>query len=306
MVRWSDDVDAVLRADHVIMLAYATPARGAVLLPVTNFGVLDRERGVVRSVNTSVGMGTKLERMRRNPRVALAYHTRDHSLTDRPEYVLVQGTATLSGPIDDYPSTILENWERFEEWEGQHPLWKRWRRVYGRRVEVELAVERIVVWPDRSCAGEPEVEGEPLPAEPPAAQSPPRKGTGPRLDHRRAARRLAKLPHRVLGWIGADGFPVMAPVEVRGADDDGILLAVPPGIVPPGGRRAGLSAHWFAEGMIGQDQRKHTGWLEADSDRIVYAPHTDSSYRFPESTALYRVVSGGGTRWYEWRGRRAG
>jgi hypothetical protein len=57
--------------------------------------------------------------------------------------------------------------------------------------------------------------------------------------------------------------------------------------------------------MIGQDQRKHTGWLEADSERIVYAPHTDSSYRFPESTALYRLVSGGGTRWYEWRARRA-
>jgi hypothetical protein len=306
MVRWSDDVDEVLRADHVIMLAYATPAGGAVLLPVTNFGVLDRERGVVSSVNTSVGMGTKLERMRRNPRVALAFHTRDHSLTDRPEYVLLQGTASLSEPIDDYPSTILRNWERFEEWEGQGALWKRWRRVYGRRVEVELAVERIVVWPDRSCAGAPVVEGEPLPAEPPPPQSAPKKGTGPRLDHHRAARRLAKLPHRVLGWIGADGYPVMAPVEVRGADDNGILLAAPPGLVPPGGRRAGLSAHWFAEGMIGQDQRKHTGWLEADAERISYAPHTDSSYRFPESELLYRIVSGGGTRWYDWRARRAG
>ncbi len=305
MVRWSDEVDELLRGDHVIMLAYATPARGAVLLPVTNFGVLDRERGTISSVNTSVGMGTKLDRMRHNPRVALAFHTRTHSLTDRPEYLLVQGTATLSETIEDYPSTILANWERFEPWESQGALWKRWRRVYGRRVQVDLAVERIVVWPDLSCAGTPEVQGEPLPAEPPAPQSAPRNGTGPRLDHVKAAKRLAKLPHRVLGWIGADGFPVMAPVEVGGTDDDGIVLTAAPGLVPPGGRRAGLSAHWFAEGMIGQDQRKHTGWLEAGPGRTVYAPHTDSSYRFPESTPLYRLVSGGGTRWYDWRARRA-
>lgn len=298
-VHWSDGVDEILRGDHVMMLAYATPARGVVLLPVTNFGVLDRQRGTVSSVNTSVGLGAKLERMRRNPRVALAYHTRTHSLADTSEYVLVQGAAKLSEPVDDYPSTILENWERFEPWQHQHPLWKRWRRVYGRRVVAEVAVERVIVWPDLRCSGTPAVEGEPLPVETPAPQRPPRNGTAPRLNHLRAASRAARLPERLLGWIGADGYPVVVPVDVAGTDDAGVVLGAAPGLVPPGGRRAGLTAHWFTHGVMGQHQRKHTGWLDADpeSGRIAYAPHTNSSHRFPEWKPLYRFLSGAAARW---------
>lgn len=81
-----------------------TPAGGVVLGPVTNFATHDRDAGTV-TVNSSIGAWKKLERIRHNPRVALAFHTREHGFTDRPEYVLVQGTASLSEPIADYPAT---------------------------------------------------------------------------------------------------------------------------------------------------------------------------------------------------------
>ena len=303
--RWSDEVHQILDGDHALMLAYATPAKGVVLLPVSNFAVLDRAAGTVASVNTSVGAWKKLERIRRNPQVALAFHTRDHAATDRPEYVLVQGTASLGAPVDDYPSTILDIWERFEPWADQPSLWKRWRRVYALRIAIEVEVERVLVWPDLGCRGPVEVQGTPLPPDPPASQAEPKKGTAPRINHGRAAEKAAGLPHAVLGWVGADGFPFAVPVALAGSDERGILLTAAEGLVPPGGRRAGLTAHWFSRAVIGQHQRKHTGWLEA-GEQLVYAPHTQSNYRFPAIAPLFKLVSGAFTRLGLRGARRAG
>lgn len=305
---WPDAADEVLDGDHVVMLAYVTPASGVVLLPVTNFALRDRAAGTVTAVNSSVGVWKKLDRIRRNPHVALAYHTRRHALNERPEYVLVQGRASLSPPIPDYPSTVLENWQRMEDWSEEGPLWKRWRRIYALRVAIEVAVGRVVVWPDLACRGAPGVYGAPLLAMRPDAQKPPAKGTRPRIDHRRAAARAGRLPDALLGWAGADGFPLAIPVGIAGSEPGGIVLDVPPGLVPPGGRRAGLTAHWFSRGTIGQNQRKYTGWLQAEPDasRVLYAPHTESSYRFPSSKTVFRIVSGGATRWGLRGARRAG
>jgi hypothetical protein len=291
---WSDEIDEILDGDHVVMLAYATPAEGVVLMPLSNFAIRDREAGTV-SVNSSVGVWRKLERIRQNPNVALAFHTREHGATDRPEYILVQGRAELSPPIPDYPSTVLENWERFEPWRDVSRSWRWWQRIYALRVEIKVHAERIVVWPDLECRGMPVVYGSPLPAAPPPQRSP-AGGTGPRLDPVRAARRLAKLPHLLLGWVGADGLPVVVPGRVGESDRRGIRLEAAEGLIPPGGRRAGLTAHWFSQDAIGQNQRKHTGWLEGGSDGAVYAPHTVSAYRFPASRVLFRFVSGFFTR----------
>jgi hypothetical protein len=307
-VSWSAEIDEVLDGDHVLALVYVTPAKGTVLLPVSNFAVRDREAGTVSAVNTSVGVWRKLERIRANPRVALAYHTREHAAHDRPEFVLVQGEASLSPPIPDYPATISENWSRFEDWEESSRLWRRWRRIYGLRVEIRVAVERIVVWPELGCAGRPHLLGAPPPADPPPSQAPPKKGTGPRLDHRRAARIASGLPHALLGYVGADGYPLAVPVAIDGATDEGIVLTSAAGLIPPGARRAGLTAHWFSQGVVGQHQRKFTGWLTADAggNRALYAPHTESSYRFPASKTLFNLVSGGATRLGLRGARRAG
>jgi hypothetical protein len=304
---WPDSADEVMASDQVVAFAYVTPAAGVVVTPLTNFGLRDRSRGTLTPVNTSVGTWKKLERIRRNPKVALAYHTREHGFTGRPEYVLVQGRAELSPPHPDYPHSIAESWERFAGSPDYGPAWGSWLRVWRRRVAITVKVERVLVWSDRRCIGEPEVHGAPQPDHP-SPQRPPHRGTGSRIDHRRAAARASRLSNVLLGWVGGDGFPFIVPVAVSDVTHDGIQLDPPPGLVAPGGRRAGLTAHSFARYTVGQQLRKHTGWMTAEPDeqRILYAPHTETGYRLPESEPLFKLVAGGVT-WLGLRGsRRAG
>jgi hypothetical protein len=283
------------------MLGYVTPARGVVLTPVTNFALHDREAGTV-SINTSIGAVKKLARIRANPNVALAFHTRAHADHERPEYVLVQGRASVGPPVEDYPSTVLEQWERIEPWASLGPIAKRWLRIYGRRVEVKVLVERVVVWPDLACVGAPEVYGRALVETPAPSQAPPAKGTGPRIVHRRAAWEARRLPAALLGWVGADERPMIVPVGIGPAGRDGVELLAPAGLLPVGARRAGLTAHWFSRGVTGQFQIVHTGWL----DGATYAPHTRSSYFMPPLRIVYRLVVGGVTHRRHRRAVRAG
>jgi general stress protein 26 len=282
-LNWSDEVDDVLAGDQVVMLASVTPAKGVVLAPVTNFGTRDRAAGTI-AINTSVGAGRKLQRIARNPHVALAFHTRAHGDSARPAYVLVQGRAALSEPIADYPDTLGERWDRRADPRPRSGLWRRWMRVYHLRVEIRVTVERIVTWPDLACDGPPAVLGRPLPEAPPPPQPPPRKGTGPRV----SARGVRRLPHRLLGWVDADGWPMVVPVAV---ESDGRVRG-PEGFPPAGGRRAGLTAHWFTRRVLGQRQIVMTGWL-ADGR---YAPHTRTGYFMPPSKTLYRIAVGLATR----------
>jgi hypothetical protein len=294
---WPDNVDEILDSDQVVALAYCTPAHGTVLTPLTNFSLRDRDEGTLTAVNSSVGVYKKLERIRANPRIALAYHTRTHGFSDRPEFVLVQGTATLGPAIENYPKRIQPTWERFGGPVDVGRLWNWWLRVYNLRIPIAIAVERVIVWPDRACEGPPEIHGAPITA-PPEPQREPKKGTGPRIDHRRAARRASRLENVLLGWVGADGFPIAIAARPAGATESGIELAVPKGLVPRGGRRAGLLAHEFARYTAGQNLRKHTGWLEAEpgQSHVTYAPHTEAGYHMPSSMTVYRLAAGAGTR----------
>jgi nitroimidazol reductase NimA-like FMN-containing flavoprotein (pyridoxamine 5'-phosphate oxidase superfamily) len=293
-ILWPDNIDAILTGDHVAMLAYVTPAGGTVLTPVTNFGMHDRERGIV-TINSSVGAWRKIARIRRNPNVALAFHTRAHASHNRAEYVLVQGSATVGQPVEDFPSTVAEHWERFEPWSTLGPAWKWWLRVYARRVEVAIAVERIIAWPDLACAGEFTVHGDSLPATPPTSQTPPAKGTGPRVGLGLSGFATRRLPDVLLGWMGSDARPFVVPVDVAAKSARGVIVCTASDLVPPGCRRAGLTAHWFSRGVAGQCQVVHTGWLEV-ADEMVYAPHTRASYFMPPSRLVYRLAAGGFTR----------
>ena len=297
-VQWPDTVDEVLGGDLTSALASVTPAGGVVVIPVTGLGLRDREAGTL-TVTTSLGLWKKLERIHRNPHVALAFHTREHGFSDRPEYVLAQGTASFSPhPDREWLESIRPNLERFLGPRDLGPLWDRWLRVYTwERVGVEIAVERLVVWPDLACRGPAEVLGAPLPTEPAPPQRPPARGTAPRAKQDRAAKRAGRLPNVLLGWVGADGLPVVVSVEVTGSGEEGIFLEAPTGVVPAGGRRAGLTAHSFSAQVRGQEQRIHTGWMEAGPDgRVVYAPHTETGYRLPSSKLLYRLAAGFATR----------
>src|SRR4051812_11088458 len=91
---WDDRADAILDGDLTTALAYVTPAGGAVVTPVAPIGLRDRDRGVV-TFTTSLGFGRKLERIKADPRLALAYHAREHGFASGEDYVLVQGTASF-------------------------------------------------------------------------------------------------------------------------------------------------------------------------------------------------------------------
>jgi hypothetical protein len=164
-------------------------------------------------------------------------------------------------------------------------FWDRWLSAYyADRVLVEVSVERTLSWPDTAASGEPEVSGAPL-AGAPGPQAPPRHGTGPRIDVQRAVRRIAKLPHVLLGYVGADGFPLVIPVRVGEASAGGISLRGP---LPGGARRAGLLAHRYEAKLIGLEVRQYTGWLDGDR----YAPHTERGFRAPANKTVLLLANG--------------
>jgi hypothetical protein len=216
---WSDLDDEVIGGDLTAALAYATPAGGSVLTPVSPCGLRDRSAGTV-SFTTSLGFGRKLERIRVNPRVVVTVH-----------------------------------------------------------------VVRVLSWHDLACTGEPTVVGTPRPHGDPPSQDPPQKGTGPRIDVPRAARRVSRLPHALLAYLSGDGFPVVAPVKIGAADSEGIALEGP---LPGGGRRAGLLVHRYEAQLIGLEVRQYTGWLQDGG----YAPHTESGFRAPANKTILLLANG--------------
>ncbi len=284
---WSDLDDEVIGGDLTAALAYATPAGGAVATPVAPIGLRDREAQTV-GFTTSLGFGRKLDRIKENPRVAMAYHAREHGFADAPRFVLVQGIASYDSTPDRafleehlQPASI-----RFMGPPRRGIFWDRWLSAYyGDRVVVTVKVERVVSWPDLQCAGEPTVLGTPLPTEQPGSQAPPGKGTAPRVDVARVAQRVSKLEHVLLAYIGADGFPFLTPVRVGAAAANGIELT---GRLPGGGRRAGLLAHRYEPKLIGLETRQYTGWLE-DS---LYAPHTENGFRAPANKTVLLLANG--------------
>jgi hypothetical protein len=306
-VRWSDEVDDVIRGDLTAVAAYVTPAGGAVAVGITPCGLSDREQGTL-GFTTSLGFGKKLERIVRDPHVAVAYHSREHGFSTSRCYVLAQGNAS----VDLEPSAVrLKEFgpqvTRFLGELKQGPVWDRLlREYYAERVFVDIDVTRVVTWPDLSASGEPEVAGAALPESPPP-QAEPRFGTGPRADPAMVAGRLSSLPHRLLAWRGSDGFPVVVPVALAGHDHTGLRLVAPPGLLPPGGRRAGLVAHAYRPRLVGLATRILTGWLEVGDDgSAVYAPHTSKGFRAPPDKNLLLVSNGLMAKVGHWQSRRSG
>jgi hypothetical protein len=284
---WSDVDDEIIGGDLTAALAYVTPAAGAVVTAVAPIGLRDREARTV-GFTTSLGFGRKLDRIKQNPRVALAYHAREHGFAIEPRFVLVQGTATYDAHPD--PAFLAEvvrpASSRFLGPPKTGLFWDRWLQAYyADRVLVTVAVERVISWPDLACEGAPTATGQPLPAQDPPPQSPPKGGTEPRVDVAASHRRLRSLPHVLTGYVGSDGFPMIVPVTVEGSGSEGLRLAGP---LPRGGRRTGLLAHRYEPKLIGLESRQHTGWLENGT----YAPHTENGFRAPANKTLLLLANG--------------
>jgi hypothetical protein len=297
-VSWPDEVDAVLAGDLTAALAYVTPAGGAVVTPVSPLGLRDRAAGKL-TFTTSLGLGKKLERIERNPRVALAYHAREHGFASGSLFVLVQGTASANRTPDrEYLENVVgPEAERFMGPSKRGRLfWDRWlREYYSVRIPVVIEVERIIAWPDLRCEGEPVVVGAARPGNPPTSQDPPAKGTGPRVDAARAVRRLQRLEHSLLGFVDADGFPAVSPVDVISGDGEGIRVEAAEGLLPSGARRAGLLGHRYGPQLLGMAVRQYTGWLEVahpDGRQGLYAPHTEQGFRAPMNKTLLMLANG--------------
>jgi hypothetical protein len=282
---WSDADDEILAGDLTAALAYTTPARGAVVTPVAPIGQRDRAAARV-TFTTSLGFGRKLDRIKSDPCVALAYHAREHGFAGGTRFVLVQGRARYEAEPDRAALERLQpDITRFMGPRQTGVFWDRWLSAYyADRVLVDVSVERTLSWADAAAAGEPAVSGAPLPGAP-ASQAPPRNGTGPRIDVQRAVRRIAKLPHVLLSYVGADGFPLVMPVSVGVASAGGIALRGP---LPGGARRAGLLAHRYEAKLIGLEVRQYTGWLDGDN----YAPHTERGFRAPANKTILLLANG--------------
>ena len=284
---WSDADDAIIAGDLTAGLAYLTSAAGAVVTPVAPIGLRDRDAGTV-TFTTSLGFGRKLERMRENPRVALAYHAREHGFASEPRYVLVQGEASADPEPDRQllEEKLMPASTRFMGPPKKGVFWDRWLDAYyADRVLVTVRVARVVSWPDLQCTGEPSVSGAALASQDPRSQQAPGKGTGPRVDVERAAKRARSLPHVMLGWAGADGYPMVVAVRVGASGPQGIELEGP---LPSGGRRAGLMAHSYEAKLIGLETRQYTGWLQDGT----YAPHTESGFRAPANKTVLLLANG--------------
>jgi hypothetical protein len=290
---WPDEVDEVLRGDLTAAVAYITPAGGAVVTAVAPCGNAQRETAMV-GFTTSLGLHRKLDRILREPRVAMAYHAREHGRSQSSRYVLVQGLAQVElVPSRERLQAFMPHAESFLGPIKRGPVWDRLlHEYYYERVFVDVAVKRLSAWPELSAAGVAQVWGAPG-AEPAPAQVPPAGGTGPRLDVAKAARRIASMPHVVLAYRGADGFPVILPATVASHGPAGLEIEVASGLLPVGGRRAGLLAHGYEAQLIGIRTQNMTGWLEVTTDgRVTYAPHTMQGWNAPPSKTVLLVMNG--------------
>ncbi|MFF4692973.1 hypothetical protein [Streptomyces sp. NPDC001307] len=306
-LRWPDAADAAIRGDLTVAVAYVTPAGGTVVTSVSPVGLGDREAGIV-GFTTSLGFPKKLERILRDPHVALAYHTREHGFAADNAYVLAQGRASVE--LSPSPQRLAELMRASEPFLGatkRGPLWD-WllREYHQERVFVDVPLERVTVWEDLAAREAHNVTGAAWPPMP-DAQKPPRNGTGPRVDVVALARQIDKLPHRLLAYQGKDAFPVIVPVHITRHDETGLHLDVPRGLLPPGGRRAGFLAHTFEPQCVGLGMRTLTGWLNVTDDgTAVYAPHTSKGLSAPPYRTLLTVSNGLLAKYGVWRARRDG
>ena len=276
-VSWSDDVDEILASDLA----------AGIRLPDAGEGRRDHADGAARAARSRcrepspsrhrLGLWKKLERIRRNPGVAVAYHAREHGLTDRPGFVLVQGRASASRRRPTAPgSSRSRRSGSGSSGPAAGGLAGRMLDVYyWQRVPITIEVERVVAYPDDRAEEEPEVFGAPLGGRPRRRR---RRRAGPARESTpaRSAARANRLPHTLLGWCGADDMPEVVPVDRRRsrAPRASVCASRPDrsrrAAAGPGSPRTRSSRGWSA-----RSSAIHTGWLSSDgAGQVSYAPHT--------------------------------
>ena len=203
---WSEREDAIIGGDLTAALAYVTPAGGAVVTPVAPIGLRDRAAGTV-GFTTSLGFGRKLDRIKQNPRVALAYHAREHGFANGARLRARAGhrRAMTPAPISGRSKSVVR--PASERFMGE----PRDRPVLGSLAERLLRRPRArhraasSAWspgPTSPCAGRAERgrqrrrRGE----QPPSQQPPAQRRRTARRRRRASASACARLPHVLAGF----------------------------------------------------------------------------------------------------------
>lgn len=290
-VEWPDEVDEILNGDLVVGVGTLTPKGGVALASVTTLGIRDREAGSV-GFTTSMGFGRKLERIARDPRVAMAYHTRQHGASRRAGYVLVQGRAAVRTVAR---ARLIETAAACLGQLAEGRFWDWWLKTYyDDRVLVSVEVERIVWWPD--AESDAIVLGSPLPAEDASSQTAEGDVRSPRA-RLRWADRAGRKGQLLLGTVQDDGFPAILPVRASGHRGGCLAFEAARGSLPSGSRRAGVLAHDFHPGLIGLWTSTGTGWLEARAGGATWSPHTAHFFYAPPVKPLLLLGNGAAARW---------
>ena len=242
-------------------------------MAVAPIGLRDRDRGTSASPPRSASR-KKLDRIRSEPRVALAYHAREHGDADR-RGVRARPGPRRAGRATDARASARSCAARPSSHLGARPQ----RTASGTAgcASTTWSGSRSgctwtgsPVWPDLRCAGEPELFGLP-PAAPPDPQRAPAKGTGPRRGHEAGRRGGCSRPRTCcsLTWP-SDGYPAIGPVDIRATDATGVELSAAPGVDP--GRRP--------------PRRPARPRLPAEADR----PHRSPAHRLARGRRRQRPV----------------
>ena len=137
-VAWDDAIDSVFAGDLTAALGYRTPAGGVVIQAVAPIGLRDRAAGTI-GFTTSLGFSKKLERIARDPRVAMAFHAREHGRARSESYVLAQGRArVVATPTPEQRTRVRTLAEEMLGSSREGFFWDRWlREYYVTRVQVQ-------------------------------------------------------------------------------------------------------------------------------------------------------------------------
>ena len=208
-IGWPDEIDEVIGGDLAAGVAYLTPAKGVVITPMAPLGLRDRRAGTV-TVTTSLGLWKKLDRIRANPSVAVAYHA-PRPCRQRPARVRAR-----PGPASFSPTPDRDWLESIGPGVGALPrpdqggLAGRWLEVYYWQrvaITIEVAPDRRLADPGlRRRAGRPRRGAAGSAAAAVAAaerhRATDRRATG-------SPPKSGSLPHTLVGWAGADGLPMV-------------------------------------------------------------------------------------------------
>ena len=214
-VTWSDAIDEVIGGDLTAALAYVTPAGGAVVTAVAPIGLRDRGEGTV-SFTTSLGFGQKLERIERDPRIALAYHAREHghsleSATSSSRAAPASSddpTAPISSTSAGRPTRSWARRSAASSGTAGCPPTTPTGTRFTSRSSGSWAGRTCAARATRRCTG-----ASCPPSRRHRSRPPKRNRTAGR--RRSCGQRATRAPHELLAYRGGDGYPVVVPVGGR-------------------------------------------------------------------------------------------